>query len=61
MENLRDTVKESLTNGGYNISAVVRATEVSRHWIKKIINGDNVPSYILLALDNFLHKGTKND
>ena len=62
MEYSEDKIKTMLISGIYNFSAIERKTEISRHWMKKIINGDKVPSYVFLALDNyFLNIGKKND
>ena len=49
MEYSEDKIKTMLMSGIYNFSAIERHTEISRHWMKKIIKGDKV----FLALDNY--------
>ena len=56
MDETIQTIKRMLSSGIYNISAIERETEVSRNYIKKIMNDEQVPSYIILALDGYFKK-----
>lgn len=53
METSIETIKDILSSGRYNISVIERESEVSRNYMKKIVKGDKVPSYIILALDTY--------
>jgi len=61
MDKIKQNIKETLTSGIYNISAIERQTEISRHWMKKIVNDEKVPSYIFMALNDYFNRGLKND
>ena len=61
MDKIKQNIKETLTSGIYNISAIERQTEISRHWMKKIVNDEKVPSYIFMALNDYFNRELKND
>jgi len=61
MDKIKQNIKETLTSGIYNISAIERQTEISRHWMKKIVNDEKVPCYIFMALNDYFNRGLKND
>jgi|APCry1669188910_1035180.scaffolds.fasta_scaffold51665_1 hypothetical protein len=55
MQELADKVRNKLKNG-IKISVVQRETQISRHWINKIIKGDEVPHYLITTLNDYFKK-----
>ena len=55
MQDLADKVRAKLQSG-IKISVIQRETQVSRHWINKIIKGDEVPSYLITTLNDYFKK-----
>jgi chorismate mutase len=55
MQDLVEKVRTKLQSG-IKISVIQRETQVSRHWINKIIKGDEVPSYLITTLNDYFKK-----
>ena len=55
MQDLTEKIRMKLNMCG-NIKAIQRATDVSRHSINKIIRGEKVPAYIIVALNEYFKK-----
>ena len=46
-----------LNSGKYNISQIVRDTDISRYWINLVKNNVCVPKYVIVTLNDYF----KND
>jgi len=55
MEDLINKVRIKLQSG-IKISFVSQQTEVSKFWINKVIKGEKVPAYIIVALNEYFKK-----
>jgi hypothetical protein len=55
MQDLVEKVRSKLKSG-IKISVLQRETKVSRHWINKIIKGQEVPPYLITTLNDYFKK-----
>lgn len=45
-----------LNSGKFNISKIVRDTDISRYWIKLVKNNVCVPKYVIVTLNDYFKK-----
>jgi hypothetical protein len=56
MDGYDKELRDKLNSGKYNISQVVRDTDISRYWINLVKNNVAVPKYVLVTLNDYFKK-----
>lgn len=47
---------DKLNSGKYNISQIVRDTDISRYWINLVKNNVSVPKFVIVTLNDYFKK-----
>lgn len=59
MDGFDEELRRKLNSGKYNISQIIRDTDISRHLIKHVKDNICVPKFVIVTLNDYFKKASE--